>query len=187
MDCKTSIRLFVRAREGDDQALNELLTRYLPKLKRWAAGRLPPAARDLTDTDDLVQDTLIKTLRHLGEFDFRHDGALLAYLRHAVLNRIRDECRRVGRRPGLAEADEHLRDPGASPLEEAVGVEALERYERALKTLREEDQQVIIARVELHSTYEEIAESLGKPSVAATRMMVGRALKRLAEAMQHGK
>lgn len=186
MDCKTSVRLFVRARDGDDEALNDLLKRYLPKLTRWARGRLPAAARDLTDTDDLVQDTLIKALRHLGGFDFRHDGALQAYLRHAVLNRIRDECRRVGRRPPLAELGEELNDPGASPLEEAVGAEALEQYEAALKTLREEDQEVIIARVELQCTYEEIAESLGKPSVAAARMTVGRALKRLAEAMRDG-
>jgi len=74
MDCKTSVRLFIRARDGDDTALNELLGRYLPKLRRWAAGRLPRAARDLNDTDDIVQETLIKALRHVGSFDFDTTG-----------------------------------------------------------------------------------------------------------------
>jgi len=101
------------------------------------------------------------------------------------MNRVRDECRRVARRPAMLEAEEGLTAPTASPLEEAVGTEALERYEAALKTLREDDRDAIIARVDLECSYEEIAELLGKPSVAAARMMVGRALMRLAEAMRN--
>jgi RNA polymerase sigma-70 factor (ECF subfamily) len=178
--------LFVRARDGDASALNELLERYLPRLRRWAAGRLPPAARDLTDTDDLVQETIIRALRHIGTFDFRHDGALQAYLRSAILNRIRDHYRRVSRRPSGVDINEELVDPGPSPLELAFGVEAVERYEKALARLRDEDREAIIARVELGCSYEEIAESLDKPTVSAARMAVGRALKRLAEAMRDG-
>jgi RNA polymerase sigma-70 factor, ECF subfamily len=186
MDCKTSVRLFGRARDGDQQALDELLQRYLPRLQRWASGRLPRSTRDLTDTDDLVQDTIIRTLRHIGTFEFRHDGALQAYLRNAILNRIRDECRRVARRPTMIDAQTApgLADTAASPLDETLGREAVERYEAALTRLREEDREAVIARVELGCSYEEIAESLGKPSVAAARMAVGRALMRLAEAMR---
>ena len=183
MDSKTSVRLFERAQAGDDLALNELLSRYLPKLQRWASGRLPRGTRDLTDTDDLVQETIIRTLRHIGTFEFRHDGALQAYLRNAILNRIRDECRRVARRPSMVEAEDDMPYGGASPLDEALSAEAVARYETALATLRENDREVVIARVELGCSYEEIAETFGKPSVAAARVAVTRALMRLAEAM----
>ena len=90
----SSLVLLERVRAGDPQALNRLVQRYLAPLTRWAAGRLPGWARDLSDTDDLVQDALMRTVRQLDRFEPRRDGALHAYLRSAVMNRIRDEIRR---------------------------------------------------------------------------------------------
>ena len=113
--------LLERVRAGDRGAIDILAARYLPALRRWASGRLPRWARDLRDTDDLVQDTLIAALRHLDTFEVRTDGALHAYLRTSISNRIRDEVRRVGRRPLLDDADENLEDPGQSPLENVIG------------------------------------------------------------------
>lgn len=57
-----------------------------------------------------------------------------------------------------------------SSLEQAIGQEALDRYERALATLRREDRELVVARVELGYTNQEIAELLGKPSANAARM-----------------
>ena len=37
---------------------------------------------------------MFRTLRNLKTFEYRHEGALQAYLRQAVMNRIRDEIRR---------------------------------------------------------------------------------------------
>ena len=98
---------------GDREALDALFKRHLGPLRRWARGRLPKWTRDLRDTEDLVQETLAQTLRHVDDFEPRHEGALRAYLRQAVLNRIRDEVRRVSRIsvvPGLGEAAEVI-DP----------------------------------------------------------------------------
>jgi RNA polymerase sigma-70 factor (ECF subfamily) len=175
--------LLQRARHGDTDALNELFSRYLPSLRRWARGRLPRWTRDVRDTDDVVQETLIQTLKHLGSFEPRHEGALQAYLRQALVNRVRDEVRRVGRH-AIPDAivDEHP-DVSASPLEEAIGREALERYEGALHRLRPEEREVIIARVELGQSYQQIAAGHGKASADAARMAVSRALVRLAEEM----
>ena len=91
--------LLERVRAGDTAALNRLLDRYLPRLSRWASGRLPQWARDLSDTDDLVQDTLIRSVANLDHFEASGEGALQAYLRGAVMNRIRDEIRRHRRTP----------------------------------------------------------------------------------------
>jgi RNA polymerase sigma factor (sigma-70 family) len=182
-DGETSVELLERVRQGDQGALERLLRRYLPGLRRWATGRLPRWARDLSDTEDLVQDTAMKSLQHLDSFEYRHDGALQAYLRQAVMNRIRDECRRVGRRPRPGPLDDQAADDGLSPLEAAIGREAVEKYEAALQTLREGDRQAIVGRIEMGYRYEELALMLGSPSANAVRASVSRALVRLAKAM----
>jgi RNA polymerase sigma-70 factor (ECF subfamily) len=175
--------LLERVRAGDDAALDALVTRYLIPLRRWASGRLPAWARDLRDTDDIVQDTLIATLRHLDGFEVRKDGALHAYLRQSIGNRIRDEIRRINRRPAVEPAHEAIEDRAPSPLESAIGTEALANYERALATLSVEERDGVIARVEFGLGYPEIAAATGKGSPDAARMMVSRALLRLAREM----
>jgi RNA polymerase sigma factor (sigma-70 family) len=166
--------------------VERLLARCVPPLRRWASGRLPRWTRDLMDTDDLVNETVLRAVNRLHTFEPRHDGALVAYLRKAVMNRIRDEVARRKRMPPQQSLDDNHADRGASPLEEAIGHEAVERYEAALGRLREEDREAIIARVEMESSYDEVAKALGKPSADAARMAVGRALVRLAREMNRG-
>jgi RNA polymerase sigma-70 factor, ECF subfamily len=175
--------LVERAKSGDDDALNRLFARYLPTLRRWASGRLPRWSRDLMDTDDLVQETVVRAVKRIDQFESRHEGALQAYLRQAIVNRIRDEVRRAKRSPAPVELDEHAAAPDASPLEAAIGGEALERYEAALTRLRPEEREAIIARVEMDGSYRDVAVALGKPSADAARMAVSRALLRLAQEM----
>jgi RNA polymerase sigma-70 factor (ECF subfamily) len=184
-DLASTISLLQRVRQGDADALNELYRRHMPPLRRWARGRLPQWTRDLRDTEDLVQETLTQTLRHLDTFEPRHDGALQAYLRQALVNRVRDEVRRVTRHPAGVELEEHdgFADPAASPLEQLIGVEAVDRYEAALQRLRPEERELIIARVEMQQSYQQIASAHGKSSPDAARMAVSRALVRLAEEM----
>ena len=175
--------LVERAKAGDRQALDLLFDRALPALRRWASGRLPRWSRDLMDTDDMVQETAIRAVQRIGGFELRHAGALQAYLRQAIVNRIRDEIRHKGRLPMQAELDENQRDLSASPLEAAIGHEAVERYEAALARLRPEEREAIVGRVEMDSSYEELAQALGKPSADAARMATSRALLRLAQEM----
>jgi RNA polymerase sigma-70 factor (ECF subfamily) len=182
-DIATTADLLQRARLGDTDALNELFGRYLPALRRWARGRLPRWTRDMRDTDDVVQDTVVQTLKHIGSFQPRHEGALQAYLRQALVNRVRDEVRRTTRKGVHAAIEDEHADVAASPLEEAIGQQALARYEAALHRLRPEEREVIIARVELGQSYQQIAAGHGKTSADAARMAVSRALVRLAEEM----
>ncbi len=181
---ESSIGLLQRARAGDEAALELLVARYLPRLQRWASGRLPGWARDITETQDLVQETLIQTLKRIEAFEPDHDGAFQAYLRQGILNRIRDEMRRAGRRPPAGALDSQVEGTDASPLESVIGAEAVARYERALGRLRPEDREAIIARIELDCSNSEIAELLRKPTANAARMTVERALVRLAEEMR---
>ena len=174
-DFDSTSQLISRARAGDQEAIERLFARHLKPLQRWASGRLPKWARDLTDTDDLVQEAMLQTFKKIGEFEPQRVGALLAYLRQAVLNRLRDELRRKARRPDAMGLD-GLEDVTArSPLEEAIGRQGLEEYEEALGRLRPEEREVIIARVEIGYTWAELAEALGKPSAEAdAKRLVGR-------------
>src|SRR6185436_12616777 len=117
---EASVDLLARARTGDRDALERLLHRYRPILLHWARGRLPVWARDIVDTDDLVQDTLIQTVGRIDVFEPHHDGALLAYLRQALQNRIRDEIRRRSRRPDREDLDSETPDQAPTPLEHTV-------------------------------------------------------------------
>ena len=181
----STIDMLERARQGDQDALNELFRRNHGPLRRWARGRLPRWTRDLRDTEDLVQETLAQTLKHLDSFEHRHEGALQSYMRQALINRVRDEVRRVNRYPAVGALDDADQQAvqAASPLEEAIGREALQRYESALARLRPEERQLIQARVEMQQSYQQIATAHGKSTADAARMAVSRALVRLAEEM----
>jgi RNA polymerase sigma factor (sigma-70 family) len=183
---ESSFHLILRAKSGDEQARNLLYQRYLFPLSRWARGRLPRWARAVADTDDLVQETLLRSLRGIEAFDPRHSGAFLAYLRQGVLNRIKDEIRKARRRPDKGDTAREVLDDRSSPIEEAIGHETFRRYETALQRLKPEDRDTILARVEIGLSYKQVAEALGKPSADAARVATGRALLRLAREMAHG-
>jgi RNA polymerase sigma-70 factor, ECF subfamily len=176
--------LLTRARSGDFAALDTLFARHLPVLRRWASGRLPRWARDIGDTADLVQDTLLETFKNIETFEPRGDGALRAYLRVALVNRIRHELRRRATRPVSLAIDSGFADQGTSPLDAAIGSETERRYEHGLMTLTEEVRAAVVARVELGLSFAEIAELIDKPSPDAARMTVVRGLVKVAEAME---
>ncbi|PWT81792.1 MAG: hypothetical protein C5B57_09805 [Blastocatellia bacterium] len=186
-DAESTLQLLERARGGDESALESLFVRYAQPLRRWAHGRLPRWARDVSDTTDLVQDVLLQTFKQLENFEPISEDALQAYLRQALMNRVRDELRRHRRRPGTVELDSHHVDIAPSPLEEAISAQTMERYEAGLMRLSEADRDAIVGRLELGLTFDELAELLAKPSPDAARKAAQRALVRLVEEMKHGR
>jgi RNA polymerase sigma-70 factor (ECF subfamily) len=173
------------AKGGDARALESLLARYLPRLQRWASGRLPLRARSLLDTHDLVQETLLRTVEGLDRIEVRGPRGFQAYVRQAVLNRIRDQVRWANRRPGPDGLPGDLPDAAPSPLEAAIGADVFRRFEQAMQALGEDDRHLLHLRIELDFDYDEIATLTERPSRDAARMAVQRALARLAERMGH--
>lgn len=183
-DAESSFELVIRARAGDQRALDDLFARYLPRLRSWAHGRLPAAARGTYETQDLVQVTLTKVFRRIKDFEPRHPGAFRDYVWTTLWNTVRDIARSSQRHPTEPlETDAPGRLP--SPYEDAIGQETMARYERALERLRPIEKEAIIARVELGLSYEDVAAALGKPSMNAAHVAVSRALVRLAEEMAY--
>jgi len=183
---ETTTALLARARAGDEPARDLLFARVMPPLRRWAHQRMPAAGRDLHDTEDLVQVTVLRAFQRLDRFESLGPGAFLGYVRQILLNAIRDELRRVHRRPGHDQMDADLPDPGSSSLDRLLGRETLDRYERSLAALPVEKREAVIMRIELGFSHQEIAEALGKPSANTARMLVARAVLDLAEGMRRG-
>jgi len=181
---EATIELLARARAGDRDAVEALLQRCLPSLKRWAHGRLPSSARAFLDTGDIVQDAAMHAIRHLDTFEPRHVGAMQAYLRQSVINRIIDEVRRVARQPVPVGIEEDLLSRDSSPLEVAIEGETYERYRAALGRLKSRHREIVVARIEMQWSIAKIRERFEFSSMDAARMAVTRALRRLAEDIQ---
>lgn len=180
---ESTLSLVLRARGGEDTALNDLCARYLPRLERWARGRLPAWARGTTDTQDLAQMTITQVARHVHTFEPRHEGAFQAYVRQALLNQIRSQIRAAARKAPPDSLGSGCASPEPSPLEQAIGQDLLERYDAALDRLKPSDREAIVARVEMGLTWSEAAQVLEKNSPGAAQMAVSRALVRLAKEM----
>jgi RNA polymerase sigma-70 factor (ECF subfamily) len=162
MDIESSFELLQRAKAGDAPALERLLDRYRPRLHRWCSGRLPRYARDFTDTEDIVQEALLGLVRSFDSFDYRGEWSA---------------------RPLAVALPDSAESPSLSPLEQAMGQQAFDRYTRALETLSAEEREAVIARVELGCSHAEVMQLVDKPSPDAARMFVARALERVARAM----
>ena len=182
---ESTAQLLARVRQGDTAAREHLVARFLPAFRRWAHGRLPTGVRDLAETDDIVQSTLLRALDHVEGFEPRGRGAFLAYLRRILMNQVRDEIRRSQTRPQREELSEDWESPTPGPLDRVLSQESLEAYEAALAGLPERSRQAVVLRLEFGFGYREVAEAIGSPSPNAARMIIARALVLMAEAM-HG-
>jgi RNA polymerase sigma factor (sigma-70 family) len=107
------------------------------------------------DTDDLVQETFVGVLGRLDDFRPKHDEALQAYLRVSLVNRLRDEIRKLPRKPTLVVDREDLVAREPSPFEELLGVELHTKYREALGRLRPEDRDLLEAKLDRDLDYAE--------------------------------
>ena len=182
-----SLVLLERVRAGDTAALNRLMDRYLPKLSRWASGRLPQLGarrvryRRPGPGHAHPQRRQPRPFRGTG----RRGIAGLPARRGDEPHPRRDS-------PPAAHAGRRIRSirripaNSRSPLDAAIGAETLAKYDRALERLDAETREAVIARIEMGCSYAEVAELMDKPSADAARMTVSRALVRLAEEMRRG-
>lgn len=181
-----TIELVLRARDGDRAAVEALLQRCLPDLRRWAHGKLPPHARDELDSGDLVQEAALHMLKRLDTFEPRHVGAMQAYLRQSIINRVRDEVRRVARRPAPEPLVDEPPADAPSPLEVTLQHESYERYREALNRLTARDRALVVARMEAQWSFATIAKRFWMATPDAARMAVNRVLKRLTSQIGQG-
>jgi RNA polymerase sigma-70 factor (ECF subfamily) len=175
---------------GDVQAREQLFARFTPVLRRFLHARLPPSVRGLLDTDDLVQEVWASALAQLHRLEYRGPGAFWCYLRRIGQNHVAHVVRRSTVQTLDLEAAADVsadEDAPAQPTHSPEPVRALlekERlgaFERALECISMPQRQALLMRLELELPYDVIAAECGQPSADAARMVVCRAMAKVAE------
>ena len=142
---------------------------------------MPRWVRDGLDTSDVVQDALHHTFARIESLEPRHVGALRAYLKLAVENRIRDQLRRATRRRGAIMPDASVwpADSAAPQHHQLIEDETWRRYRDGLKCLSERDRRLIVGRAELGYSYRQLAFIERLSSAETARKALERAVRRL--------
>lgn len=181
------------AQTGDRPALEALFARYLPRVRAMAAARIGRTLRQMTDIDDLVQETMRDALLGLERIDTGSNGLFAHWLARCVENNVRDALRHNGAaRRGrgtarrFADLDQTLseslfpgRELAASELAREREME--ERIERTLLRMGARYRDVLVLRARGGLDYREIAAVMDLPSENTANVLFLRARKRLAE------
>lgn len=167
-----------RARRGEREALDRVLTAVQSRLRAAASSRLGGPLRARMATSDLLQTTYVDVVRSIGEFRGDDADTLVAWISRIMENNLRDRVRFYSRQRRSAE-EKHASPPelaadGRTPSVEAMQVENLAAVGKALAELPEEQRKIIQLRLIEGREYDEIAATLGK-SPGALRMLLSRA------------
>jgi len=184
LSADSTVTLLPLAARGDRRAVEILIDRMRPYLRRFGHGRLPRWARSRAETEDLVQESLIRALKHLPRFENQTIRDFRAWLHTVFRNLVTDEKRFVGRVGVGRELPVDVEDPGLTPEEEAIEEANAGVFERALKRLEPDDRIFIVYRLQHGYSFKDLAAELGKPSADAARMTYNRALARFKEAVK---
>jgi RNA polymerase sigma-70 factor (ECF subfamily) len=195
-DAQETQALLNQARQGEREAVEQLLGRHREPLRQVVSLRLDPALAGRLDASDIVQDVLLEASRRLEDY-LRDPGMPFhLWLRHIAKDHIIDAHRRhrkAQRRSldreqpivpsGLDDSSSFefmapFIDHELTPASAAIRQEMQRRLGAAIATLDEEDREVILMRVQEQLTNQEVAAALGMSEPAAA-MRYLRAVRRL--------
>jgi RNA polymerase sigma-70 factor (subfamily 1) len=181
-----------RSQRGGDAALDRLLADELPRLRAFVRAHLSPQLRLRESGSDVVQSVCRALLAGRGEFDFRGDAQFRAWLFTAARNKIAEKMRfhlrqqRDLRREVSPQSHADLASgyrTVTTPSHVAAAREHVEKIEQALDLLSDDHREVIsLVRVAGLSVAEAAAAMDRTPE--AVRMLLGRALLKLAAALR---
>lgn len=172
----------------DDAKWNALLDRIRPALLAFAESQAPMWLRSKLDPADLVQQTLLETVRSRERLESRPEYEVLAYLRRALSNNLIDATRKYGgiraevSPEAFAESSSGLADwlaaPDTSPSERAVRNERFEKLADSLAQLPEAQRIAVELRYLRGLKVSQIAQMLAR-SEGAVAVLLHRAVSAL--------
>ena len=167
--------LVQRAKDGDQQALEALLTRHAPKVERLTRQVL----RDPDDASDAAQEALAKVCVRLKQF--RGGSQFSTWLHRLVVNTCLDAAER--RKARVHEPlGEHLQS-GDDPARDAGNSELRRELCTALADVSPEQARVVLLKDALGYSFEEIAAAAGMP-VGTAKCHAHRGRARLSERLE---
>lgn len=178
------------AQAGDTHALNRLVERYYPRIRRMVAIRAGGRMKSSTEVDDLVQDVLLRILDGLERFERRSDALFINWVSRLATNEISNQGRRLQHRPGQQGIEDSLigmlADSTRGVLSQLKHDEEIERVDRCLHELSDDFREILLLREYAGASWSDIHEELDRPSVAACQQLYQRARGALAERLGRG-
>ncbi|MFC4001386.1 RNA polymerase sigma factor ShbA [Prauserella oleivorans] len=166
------------AADGDQFAVNTLLTMITPVVTRYCRARLGRRDLSYVSADDVAQETCVAVLRALPSYQDR--GGSFLYLVHAIAsNKVSDAFRLVSRERSDPTAD--VPEPGTAenePERTMLNLDLGHRLRNLLSCLPRNQRDILILRFVVGLSAGETAEALGLSS-ANVRTSQHRALTRL--------
>lgn len=172
--------MLAQIRDGDQAARTHLWNRFLPRLKNLVRGyTLPAHLRVLHDVDDIAMRVIERVDPKLASFKYEREGVFLRYLRVVTRRTIISITR--SRAPVTEKLDPNVRSTGWNPEQESIRRDQMRAFRRALGNLTPRQREAVVMRLEYRFTYEEIARELDLTNENAARMMIHRAMLKIAE------
>lgn len=188
------LQLLAAAKQGDRDALGELLQAYWAPLWEQAAMRMDDGLRSKQAASDVVQETVAEAHLHIREFRGSTPAEFQAWLRTMLTNNIRDAWRRYSRTqkrqadreiPLAAVGHESIYkdEHNKTVLNHFLLQEKVDAVQKSLQRLPEHYREVIQMRHWEGMTFEAIGEKLGK-STDSVRQLWYRALEHFSQLIE---
>jgi len=181
-------QLLQGARQGDEQAREQLFARMQPYLRQVARRAIGRPGKGHAETSDAVQETLLAATHRFADFRGESSREWQNWLTTIVKNVIREEQRywlqqrrdvRRERRNGSQAYAPQLADSRSRPSQIAIRREEAATLLTAIQKLAERDREVVLLRNFAGLPFAEVAEQL-QCTEANARQVWMRALRKLA-------
>ncbi len=201
VDPTRSMELLWQGQKGDAEAVNELFTRYMPRMRRVLRIKISASLRSRIDPEDVLQESMMIAARKLSELEVRTPSSIMHWLAKIAdyqiknkLDYLRAEKRDAGRERRLKTDDGSDSSAtgvvvpfrGPTPSQFLQRTELEELIDSHLEELQPPDyREVILMRDYYESEWEAIRTALDRPTIEATQDLYHRAHKRLREKMRN--
>jgi RNA polymerase sigma-70 factor (ECF subfamily) len=193
--------LLLLAQRGEQLAVQRLLERHRPRLRRMIDVRLDKRLSARVDPSDLLQDSLLEASRKLNDYLATRPLPFYPWLRAIAWQRLQDQYRRhvqakrrsvkyeeptvpLPDKSAMLLASEFI-DPGTSPSQRLLREESQRRIRESLDQLDPTDREILVLRHLEQMPVAEIASVLSI-SEGAVKMRRLRAIERLRNLLENG-
>lgn len=171
------LALVDRAREGDRDAFDAIVSEYNDRLESFVRSRVRPQLRERLDAAELAHETFSRAFESLARFDGADEDAWLAWLAGIAKNVVLKEVEKLGRGRPLRLARD-VSDHQPSPSRIARREERLVRLHDAFQGLPDDYREVIqLCRID-GLRIRDVADRMNR-SPDAIKKLLWRALKEL--------